>query len=95
MNAPLWSHISYFTMFTSTSCVLLFIEYIEGIKIAITEFLLFVLTTLGGMSSCDANDLITIGTSRMFTVYAPTYYLDLPRKMYGLIRLLRNIYSRV
>ncbi|KAK5770002.1 hypothetical protein PVK06_049877 [Gossypium arboreum] len=29
------------------------------------------------------------------SVYAPTYYLDIPRKMYGLMRLLRNIYSWV
>ncbi|KAL7189405.1 hypothetical protein ACSBR1_039112 [Camellia fascicularis] len=27
--------------------------------------------------------------------YAPTYYLDILRKMYGLMRLLRNIYSWV
>ncbi|KAG6750273.1 hypothetical protein POTOM_047371 [Populus tomentosa] len=29
------------------------------------------------------------------SVYAHTYYLDIPRKMYGLMRLLRNIYSWV
>nr|WUV41032.1 NAD(P)H-quinone oxidoreductase subunit B [Thrixspermum amplexicaule] len=29
------------------------------------------------------------------SVYAPTYYLDIPREMYGLMRLLRNIYSWV
>ncbi|KAK9123579.1 hypothetical protein Sjap_013181 [Stephania japonica] len=29
------------------------------------------------------------------SVYASTYYLDIPRVMYGLMRLLRNIYSWV
>ncbi|KAL9658885.1 hypothetical protein QQ045_002856 (mitochondrion) [Rhodiola kirilowii] len=33
--------------------------------------------------------------SHNVSVYAPTYYLDIPRKMYGLMRLLRNIYSWV
>ncbi|KAI3472113.1 hypothetical protein Pfo_029483 [Paulownia fortunei] len=37
------------------------IKYIECTEMAITEFLLFVLTaTLGGMFLCGANDLITI-----------------------------------
>nr|UYX57454.1 NADH dehydrogenase subunit B [Pyrus pyrifolia]UYX57466.1 NADH dehydrogenase subunit B [Pyrus pyrifolia] len=45
----------------STICIPLSIEYIECTKMAITEFLLFVLTTtLGGMFLCGANDLITI-----------------------------------
>nr|YP_009108414.1 NADH-plastoquinone oxidoreductase subunit 2 [Aphyllon californicum] len=43
----------------STLCIPLSVEYIECTEMAITEFLLFVLTaTLGGM--CGANDLITI-----------------------------------
>nr|AVM82163.1 NADH-plastoquinone oxidoreductase subunit 2 [Adenocalymma juliae]AVM82164.1 NADH-plastoquinone oxidoreductase subunit 2 [Adenocalymma juliae] len=45
----------------STLCIPLSVEYIECTKMAITEFLLFVLTaTLGGMFLCGANDLITI-----------------------------------
>ncbi|KAL3613094.1 NAD(P)H-quinone oxidoreductase subunit 2 A, chloroplastic [Castilleja foliolosa] len=41
-------------------CILIF-EYIECTEMAITEFILFVLTaTLGGMFLCGANDLITI-----------------------------------
>nr|UZP14672.1 NADH dehydrogenase subunit 2 [Muehlenbeckia platyclada]UZP14738.1 NADH dehydrogenase subunit 2 [Muehlenbeckia platyclada] len=45
----------------STLCILLSVEYIECTEMAITEFLLFVLTaTLGGMFLCGANDLITI-----------------------------------
>nr|YP_010629069.1 NADH dehydrogenase subunit 2 [Begonia henrilaportei]YP_010629084.1 NADH dehydrogenase subunit 2 [Begonia henrilaportei]WBN95971.1 NADH dehydrogenase subunit 2 [Begonia henrilaportei]WBN95972.1 NADH dehydrogenase subunit 2 [Begonia henrilaportei] len=45
----------------STLCIPLSVEYIECTEIAITEFLLFVLTaTLGGMFLCGANDLITI-----------------------------------
>nr|YP_010884107.1 NADH dehydrogenase subunit 2 [Helleborus argutifolius]YP_010884122.1 NADH dehydrogenase subunit 2 [Helleborus argutifolius]WIW41782.1 NADH dehydrogenase subunit 2 [Helleborus argutifolius]WIW41797.1 NADH dehydrogenase subunit 2 [Helleborus argutifolius] len=45
----------------STLCIPLSVEYIECIEMAITEFLLFVLTaTLGGMFLCGANDLITI-----------------------------------
>nr|YP_010981320.1 NAD(P)H-quinone oxidoreductase subunit B [Chroesthes longifolia]YP_010981335.1 NAD(P)H-quinone oxidoreductase subunit B [Chroesthes longifolia]WOE90497.1 NAD(P)H-quinone oxidoreductase subunit B [Chroesthes longifolia]WOE90514.1 NAD(P)H-quinone oxidoreductase subunit B [Chroesthes longifolia] len=45
----------------STLCIPLSIEYIECTEMAITEFLLFVLTaTLGGMFLCGANDLITI-----------------------------------
>nr|YP_010403617.1 NADH-plastoquinone oxidoreductase subunit 2 [Odontochilus yakushimensis]YP_010403627.1 NADH-plastoquinone oxidoreductase subunit 2 [Odontochilus yakushimensis]UQW83393.1 NADH-plastoquinone oxidoreductase subunit 2 [Odontochilus yakushimensis]UQW83403.1 NADH-plastoquinone oxidoreductase subunit 2 [Odontochilus yakushimensis] len=45
----------------STLCIPLSVEYIECKEMAITEFLLFVLTaTLGGMFLCGANDLITI-----------------------------------
>nr|YP_009698495.1 NdhB [Mentzelia albicaulis]YP_009698510.1 NdhB [Mentzelia albicaulis]YP_009698580.1 NdhB [Petalonyx linearis]YP_009698595.1 NdhB [Petalonyx linearis]QEJ85524.1 NdhB [Mentzelia albicaulis]QEJ85525.1 NdhB [Mentzelia albicaulis]QEJ85609.1 NdhB [Petalonyx linearis]QEJ85610.1 NdhB [Petalonyx linearis] len=45
----------------STLCIPLAVEYIECTEMAITEFLLFVLTaTLGGMFLCGANDLITI-----------------------------------
>nr|YP_009248395.1 NADH-plastoquinone oxidoreductase subunit 2 [Hanguana malayana]YP_009248410.1 NADH-plastoquinone oxidoreductase subunit 2 [Hanguana malayana]AMW66447.1 NADH-plastoquinone oxidoreductase subunit 2 [Hanguana malayana]AMW66463.1 NADH-plastoquinone oxidoreductase subunit 2 [Hanguana malayana] len=45
----------------STLCIPLSVEYIECTELAITEFLLFVLTaTLGGMFLCGANDLITI-----------------------------------
>ncbi|KAK8971472.1 hypothetical protein KSP40_PGU008213 [Platanthera guangdongensis] len=45
----------------ATLCIPLSVEYIECTEIAITEFLLFVLTaTLGGMFLCGANDLITI-----------------------------------
>nr|YP_009750819.1 NADH-plastoquinone oxidoreductase subunit 2 [Casimiroa edulis]YP_009750834.1 NADH-plastoquinone oxidoreductase subunit 2 [Casimiroa edulis]YP_010395377.1 NADH-plastoquinone oxidoreductase subunit 2 [Dictamnus dasycarpus]YP_010395392.1 NADH-plastoquinone oxidoreductase subunit 2 [Dictamnus dasycarpus]QIJ98202.1 NADH-plastoquinone oxidoreductase subunit 2 [Casimiroa edulis]QIJ98203.1 NADH-plastoquinone oxidoreductase subunit 2 [Casimiroa edulis]UCS09631.1 NADH-plastoquinone oxidoreductase su len=44
----------------STLCIPLSVEYIECTEMAITEFLLFVLTaTLGGMFLCGANDLIT------------------------------------
>nr|YP_010986824.1 NADH dehydrogenase subunit B [Pinguicula vulgaris]WOL38215.1 NADH dehydrogenase subunit B [Pinguicula vulgaris] len=82
----------------STLCIPLSVEYIECTEMAITEFLLFVLTaTLGGMFLCGANDLITIFVLWLqnVSVYAPTYYLDIPRKMYGLMRLLCNIYSWV
>ncbi|XBH55869.1 hypothetical protein VPH35_077855 [Triticum aestivum] len=45
----------------STLCIPLSVEYIKCTEMAITEFLLFVLTaTLGGMFLCGANDLITI-----------------------------------
>nr|UZC29609.1 NADH dehydrogenase subunit 2 [Acorus calamus]UZC29624.1 NADH dehydrogenase subunit 2 [Acorus calamus] len=45
----------------STLCIPLSVEYIECTEMAITEFLLFVLTaTLGGMFLCGANDSITI-----------------------------------
>ncbi|RZC63918.1 hypothetical protein C5167_025670 [Papaver somniferum] len=45
----------------STLCIPLSVEYIECTEMAITEFLLFVLTaTLGGMFLCGVNDLITI-----------------------------------
>ncbi|KAL3613106.1 NAD(P)H-quinone oxidoreductase subunit 2 A, chloroplastic [Castilleja foliolosa] len=45
----------------STLCIPLSVEYIECTEMAITEFILFVLTaTLGGMFLCGANDLITI-----------------------------------
>nr|YP_010467110.1 NADH-plastoquinone oxidoreductase subunit 2 [Saxifraga sessiliflora]YP_010467125.1 NADH-plastoquinone oxidoreductase subunit 2 [Saxifraga sessiliflora]YP_010637229.1 NADH-plastoquinone oxidoreductase subunit 2 [Saxifraga brevicaulis]YP_010637244.1 NADH-plastoquinone oxidoreductase subunit 2 [Saxifraga brevicaulis]UVF28973.1 NADH-plastoquinone oxidoreductase subunit 2 [Saxifraga sessiliflora]UVF28974.1 NADH-plastoquinone oxidoreductase subunit 2 [Saxifraga sessiliflora]WBQ49871.1 NADH-plast len=45
----------------STLCIPLSVEYIECTEMAITEFMLFVLTaTLGGIFLCGANDLITI-----------------------------------
>nr|YP_010466050.1 NADH dehydrogenase subunit 2 [Corydalis temulifolia]YP_010466075.1 NADH dehydrogenase subunit 2 [Corydalis temulifolia]QOD41562.1 NADH dehydrogenase subunit 2 [Corydalis temulifolia]QOD41587.1 NADH dehydrogenase subunit 2 [Corydalis temulifolia] len=45
----------------STLCIPLSVEYIECTEMAITEFLLFVVTaTLGGMFLCGANDFITI-----------------------------------
>nr|YP_009435356.1 NADH dehydrogenase subunit 2 [Lobelia patula]YP_009435375.1 NADH dehydrogenase subunit 2 [Lobelia patula]ATG25358.1 NADH dehydrogenase subunit 2 [Lobelia patula]ATG25377.1 NADH dehydrogenase subunit 2 [Lobelia patula] len=45
----------------STLCIPLSVEYIECTEMAITEFLLFVLTaTLGGIFLCGANDFITI-----------------------------------
>nr|YP_009532197.1 NADH dehydrogenase subunit 2 [Lamprocapnos spectabilis]YP_009532229.1 NADH dehydrogenase subunit 2 [Lamprocapnos spectabilis]AYA29308.1 NADH dehydrogenase subunit 2 [Lamprocapnos spectabilis]AYA29340.1 NADH dehydrogenase subunit 2 [Lamprocapnos spectabilis] len=45
----------------STLCIPLSVEYIECTEMAITEFLLFVLTaTLGGMFLCGANNFITI-----------------------------------
>ncbi|MFS7893645.1 NAD(P)H-quinone oxidoreductase subunit 2 B [Helianthus anomalus] len=45
----------------STLCIPLSVEYIECTEMAITEFLLFILTaTIGGMFLCGANDLITI-----------------------------------
>ncbi|RZC92519.1 hypothetical protein C5167_041861 [Papaver somniferum] len=45
----------------STLCIPLSVEYIECTEMAITDFLLFLLTTtLGGMFLCGANDLITI-----------------------------------
>nr|YP_010173240.1 NADH dehydrogenase subunit 2 [Medicago secundiflora]QSJ48429.1 NADH dehydrogenase subunit 2 [Medicago secundiflora] len=48
-------------LLSSTLCIPLSIEYIECTEMAITEFLLFILTaTLGGMFLCSANDLITI-----------------------------------
>jgi len=67
----------FLVLLCSTLCIPLSVEYIECTKMAIIEFLLFILTTTpGGMFLCDSNDLITI------------YYLDIPRKMYGLMRLL-------
>nr|YP_010566582.1 NADH-plastoquinone oxidoreductase subunit 2 [Medicago heyniana]UZC31990.1 NADH-plastoquinone oxidoreductase subunit 2 [Medicago heyniana] len=48
-------------LLSSTLCIPLSVEYIECTEMAITEFLLFLLTaTLGGMFLCSANDLITI-----------------------------------
>nr|AJF41906.1 NADH dehydrogenase subunit B [Araucaria muelleri]AJF42799.1 NADH dehydrogenase subunit B [Araucaria biramulata]AJF43286.1 NADH dehydrogenase subunit B [Araucaria montana]AJF43450.1 NADH dehydrogenase subunit B [Araucaria laubenfelsii]AJF43614.1 NADH dehydrogenase subunit B [Araucaria rulei] len=45
----------------STLCIPLSVEYIQCTEMAITEFLLFILTaTLGGMFLCGANDLVTI-----------------------------------
>uniref|UniRef100_A0A9I9EKX9 NADH:quinone oxidoreductase/Mrp antiporter membrane subunit domain-containing protein n=1 Tax=Cucumis melo TaxID=3656 RepID=A0A9I9EKX9_CUCME len=63
---------------------------------AITEFMLFILTaTLGGMFLCGANDFITIFVAlESFSLFL-TYYLDIPRKTYSLMRLLRNIDSWV
>lgn len=54
----------------STLCIPLSVEYIECTEMAITEFLLFVLTaTLGGMFLCGANDLITIfGAAECFNL---------------------------
>nr|YP_009652063.1 NdhB [Cornus officinalis]YP_009652079.1 NdhB [Cornus officinalis]YP_009697309.1 NdhB [Cornus eydeana]YP_009697324.1 NdhB [Cornus eydeana]QCZ35974.1 NdhB [Cornus officinalis]QCZ35992.1 NdhB [Cornus officinalis]QEJ83488.1 NdhB [Cornus officinalis]QEJ83489.1 NdhB [Cornus officinalis]QEJ84253.1 NdhB [Cornus eydeana] len=51
----------FLVLLCSTLCIPLSVEYIECTEMAITEFLLFVLTaTLGGMFLCGANDLITI-----------------------------------
>nr|YP_010132593.1 NADH-plastoquinone oxidoreductase subunit 2 [Vicia cracca]QQD90279.1 NADH-plastoquinone oxidoreductase subunit 2 [Vicia cracca] len=48
-------------LLSSTLCIPLSVEYIECTEMAITEFLLFILTaTLGGMFLCSANDLLTI-----------------------------------
>nr|YP_010379713.1 NADH-plastoquinone oxidoreductase subunit 2 [Astragalus obscurus]UCS40854.1 NADH-plastoquinone oxidoreductase subunit 2 [Astragalus obscurus] len=48
-------------LLSSTLCIPLSVEYIECTEMAITEFLLFILTaTLGGLFLCSANDLITI-----------------------------------
>nr|BEG71865.1 NADH dehydrogenase subunit 2 [Astragalus iranicus] len=48
-------------LLSSTLCIPLSVQYIECTEMAITEFLLFILTaTLGGMFLCSANDLITI-----------------------------------
>ncbi|KAL2933771.1 NAD(P)H-quinone oxidoreductase subunit 2 chloroplastic [Bienertia sinuspersici] len=64
----------------SARCIPLSVDYIECTEMALTKFLLFILrATLG----------------RNVSVYDPTYYLGIPRKMYGLMRLLRNIYSWV
>ena len=80
----------------STLCIPLSVEYIECTEMAITEFLLFVLTaTLGGMFLCGANDLITIFVAPECFSLCSTYCLDIPREIYGLMRLLWNIYSWV
>ncbi|KAL5994318.1 hypothetical protein ACLOJK_035192, partial [Asimina triloba] len=42
---------------------------------------------------CRVAPDIAVKARRNVSVYAPTYYLDIPREMYGLMRLLRNIYS--
>nr|ABR13956.1 NDH-B1 [Thuja plicata] len=48
----------------STLCIPLSVEYIQCTEMAVTEFLLFILTaTLGGMFLCGANDLTTIFVS--------------------------------
>lgn len=39
------------------------------------------------------NDLITIFVALECFSYVPTYYLDISREMYGLIKMLQNIYS--
>nr|QZJ47981.1 NdhB [Tetraphis pellucida] len=50
-----------FIALCSILCIPLSIEFIECTKLAITEFLIFILTaTVGGMFLCGANDLITI-----------------------------------
>ncbi|KAK8365059.1 hypothetical protein V6Z11_A02G027200 [Gossypium hirsutum] len=51
----------FFISLCSTLCISLSVEYIEGTKMTIVEFLFFVVTiTLGGMFLYSANDLITI-----------------------------------
>lgn len=74
----------------STLCIPLSVEYIECTEMAITEFLLFVLTTLGEIFLCGANDLITIFVApECFSLCSYLLsYLDIPRKMYDLMRLL-------
>nr|QYB21138.1 NADH-plastoquinone oxidoreductase subunit 2 [Austrotaxus spicata] len=51
----------FFILLCTTLCIPLSVEYIKCTKMAVTEFLLFILTaTLGGMILCGANDLATI-----------------------------------
>ena len=51
----------FFIALCSMLCIPLSVEYIKCTKMAITEFLIFILTaTIGGMFLCGANDLITI-----------------------------------
>lgn len=51
----------FFIALCSMLCIPLSFEYIKCTKMAITEFLIFILTaTIGGMFLCGANDLITI-----------------------------------
>lgn len=53
-----------FIALSSVLCIPLALEYIERTGLAIPEFLIFILTTtIGGMSLCNANDLITIFVS--------------------------------
>ena len=74
-------------MFKNMYCIPLSVESIECTEMAITEFLLFVLTaTLGGMFLCGANDLITIFVAP--ECFSLCSYLFIPIKMYGLMRLL-------
>jgi NADH:ubiquinone oxidoreductase subunit 2 (subunit N) len=48
----------------SILCIPLSLDFIECTKSSMTEFLIFILTaTIGGMSLCGANDLITIFVS--------------------------------
>ena len=73
----------------STLCIPLFVEYIECTEMVITEYLLFVLTaTLEGIFLCSANDLRTIFVAPKCFILCSYLYLDIPRKMYGLMRLL-------
>lgn len=54
----------FFILLCSVLCIPLSVEYIQCTKMAITEFLLFILTaTLGGMFLCGANDSVTIFVS--------------------------------
>ncbi|KAG6540646.1 hypothetical protein Mapa_017978 [Marchantia paleacea] len=53
-----------FIALCSILCIPLSIEYIKCTKMAIPEFLIFILTaTVGGMFLCGANDLVTIFVS--------------------------------
>lgn len=53
-----------FIALCSILCIPLSIDFIKCTKLAITEFLIFLLTaTIGGMFLCGANDLITIFVS--------------------------------
>nr|QWW93165.1 NADH-plastoquinone oxidoreductase subunit 2 [Lunularia cruciata] len=53
-----------FIVFCSILCIPLSIEYIKCTKMAIPEFLIFILTaTVGAMFLCGANDLVTIFVS--------------------------------
>nr|YP_009555468.1 NADH dehydrogenase subunit B [Dendrolycopodium obscurum]AZU95322.1 NADH dehydrogenase subunit B [Dendrolycopodium obscurum] len=54
----------FFILLCSVLCIPLSVEYIQCTEMAITEFLLFILTaTLGGMFLCGANDSVTIFVS--------------------------------
>uniref|UniRef100_A0A1Y3BXT1 Putative NADH:quinone oxidoreductase/Mrp antiporter, membrane subunit n=1 Tax=Helianthus annuus TaxID=4232 RepID=A0A1Y3BXT1_HELAN len=60
-NEQFQRNLSISYLLCSTLCIPLSVEYIECTEMAITEFLLFILTaTIGGMFLCGANDLITI-----------------------------------
>nr|YP_010917687.1 NADH-plastoquinone oxidoreductase subunit 2 [Encalypta ciliata]UVG41273.1 NADH-plastoquinone oxidoreductase subunit 2 [Encalypta ciliata] len=53
-----------FIVLCSILCIPLSIDFLKCTKLAITEFLIFILTaTIGGMFLCGANDLITIFVS--------------------------------
>ncbi|KAF3672673.1 NAD(P)H-quinone oxidoreductase subunit 2 B, chloroplastic, partial [Capsicum annuum] len=62
----------FFILLCSTLCIPLSLEYIECTEMAITKFLLFVLTaTLWVMFLCGANDLITIFVApECFSLYS-------------------------